>query len=122
MTDRIICGECMVSDDHDELHYMDDWPHRPGDNCISGEHCTGCNPNNDSYAAMKEEEPSEYMQEIVASIRLKVLAEMPCYAAVAELGGGWTANVPPPRCYDDKFMAEFACPPCSARAEKETKA
>jgi len=45
-----ICGECTVSDQHDEIHYTTDvWHERLG-------HCTGCNPNNSSYPTNDDEE------------------------------------------------------------------
>jgi hypothetical protein len=45
-----ICGECMVVDDHDAVHYTDDeWHDRLG-------HCTGCNPNTSSYGQSDEDE------------------------------------------------------------------
>lgn len=57
------CAVCMETDNHDEPHYTDDWPHREGDTCSSGEHCTGCNPNNSSYVGRGGGEPANYVPE-----------------------------------------------------------
>lgn len=39
MTSKEICGECMVTDNHDSIHYTsDEWHENLG-------HCAGCNPS-----------------------------------------------------------------------------
>ena len=54
-TKRMPCAGCMATDNHDSVHYEGEWPHdERGNVAHAGEHCGGCSPNNDSYAAMTD--------------------------------------------------------------------